>query len=462
MGYIFRWEAALPAYMNDVPEVVRAYNPYIMIDGQAQQALCVELRQTEQTFGVKISALGQTDEGGFDIQYAEGLEYKKLTKRYVKTRLHDFCRRLTGIELPYGSLTGVRPTKLFYELKEQYGNPKEYLQDTFCVDSDRADLIEEVVNNQKGIYAKDCGGVDIFVNIPFCPTRCKYCSFISTEVGRIAKKIPQYIKAVKAELEDITRTIKDNGYTVRSIYVGGGTPTSLQAEELAELLSPITRQNYGVEFTVEAGRPDSVTPQKLAMLAQIGVTRISINPQTFKAETLEELGRAHTPQQIYEAFELAKGYNFDINMDLIAGLPNETYDDFVYSLEKTIDLQPQNITVHTLSIKRGAVFKNDGLQKDVGGEVKKCVDYARNRLKAAGYLPYYMYRQKNMADNLENVGYCLQGKQCVYNIDYMEEICTILSAGAGAMTKLVYHSQNRLERLPNPKGLDDYLAKKCK
>ncbi|HOK81401.1 MAG: coproporphyrinogen dehydrogenase HemZ [Clostridiales bacterium] len=458
--FVFRWEASLPPYLNDAPEIVRAYNPYIKLDPEAEEAFCLKTEQGAQEFVCEISAKNKAERRALAIKYAEGLEYKKLTKRFVKTCLYDFCKALTGISLPYGSLTGVRPTKLYYELMKGCPDPKEALIDTFFVEPERARLIADVVENQAGIYELNPKNAGVFVNIPFCPTRCKYCSFISTEIGRARKKIDDYIEAVRAELNEIIQKIDREGLKVRSIYVGGGTPTSLEARELYDILYPVANKNYGVEFTVEAGRPDSITGEKLAVLSDLGATRISINPQTFNQKTLREIGRAHTPEQIIEAYSLSRQFNFDINMDLIAGLPGESFDDFSASLEKTISLAPENITVHTLAIKRGAVFRNDGLEKNVGGEVKKCVDFARERLKEAGYGPYYMYRQKNMADNLENVGYCLPNKQCVYNIDYMEEICTIYSAGAAGMTKLVFHDQNRIERVPNAKGLDDYLKQR--
>lgn len=457
----YRWSANLPDYLNDVPEIVRAYAPYIVLTRESEDELLLEVRHGEDCFAVKISVNGQTvrDEK-LAIKYEEGLLYKKLTKRFCKNVLHDWCKKITGIELPYGSLTGVRPTKLYYELKDKNGDPVEVLRDTFFVSPDRARLIAEVVQNQSGYYDTDTKSADIFVNIPFCPTRCKYCSFISTELPRIRKKLPAYIAAVREELIEIVKKVKEESLNVRAIYVGGGTPTSLEAEELTEILEPLASARFGVEFTVEAGRPDSFSREKLEALAAMGVTRISINPQTFKAETLAALGRAHTPEDIYPAFAMSREYGFDINMDLIAGLPGENFEDFCMSLRKALALRPENITVHTLSIKRGAVYKVDGVEKAVGGSVKKSVDFAREELKNAGYLPYYMYRQKNMADNLENVGYCLPDKQCRYNIDYMEETTTILSAGAGAMGKIVYHAQNRIERVPNAKGLDDYLKQK--
>jgi oxygen-independent coproporphyrinogen-3 oxidase len=457
----FRWSADLPDYLNDVPEIVRAYAPYIVLSPEADEELNLTVRQERDCFLVGISVGKKiVREEKLAIAYEEGLLYKKLTKRFCKNALHDWCKEITGVELPYGSLTGVRPTKLYYELMQNNGNPEEVLRDTFFVSPDRARLIAEVVANQSGYYDTDPHSADIFVNIPFCATRCRYCSFISSELSQVRKKIPAYIAAVREELSAILKKIKEENLFVRAVYVGGGTPTSLEADELKSILEPVAQARPGVEFTVEAGRPDSFSREKLEMLASMGVTRISINPQTFKARTLCELGRAHTPEQVYLAFSLSREFGFDINMDLIAGLPGEDFEDFSDSLKKTLSLRPENITIHTLSIKRGAVFRNDGMEKNVQGIVKKCVDFARAELKSAGYLPYYMYRQKNMADNLENVGYCLPGKQCLYNIDYMEETTTVLSAGAGAMSKYVHKDENRIERLPNAKGLDDYLAKK--
>ncbi|MFI3229886.1 MAG: coproporphyrinogen dehydrogenase HemZ [Bacillota bacterium] len=449
----------LPPYLNDVPDVVRAFNPYVIINDTASGFFEMECQDIEGGFTFKL-----TNENGvvidefYAIEEEDFLKYKKLTKRFVKTLLYKYFSSALKVNLPYGSLTGVRPTKLMYELGANV-DVEKYMQDEFFVSAERAQLIHDVIINQKGIYNHDPKGIDIFVNIPFCPTRCAYCSFISTEIGRVRKRIPEYIECVKQEILDIKKEIEQNEYKVRSIYVGGGTPTSLEAEELSDMLAELSE--FNCEFTVEAGRPDSITRAKLDALKALNVTRISINPQTFKESTLKELGRNHTVEEIYSAYKMAQEYNFDINMDLIAGLNGETYEDFVHSVESAIALDPDNITVHTLSIKRGGVLKQEGGTKRMDGSVRQMADYARNRLQAQGLTPYYMYRQKNMADNLENVAFCKSGKQCIYNIDYMEETNTILSAGAGAMSKYVFPSENRLERACNPKGFNEYIAR-CK
>ncbi len=458
--YQTRLISLLPPYLNDVPDVVRAFNPYVEICDTAEGFFRLECTDKEGGFTFTMtSQSGIVIDEFLSIVEQDYLIYKKLTKRFVKTLLYNYFSELTDVALPYGSLTGVRPTKLMYELGGDIDAVK-YMQDEFFVSEDRANLIASVLKNQHGIYNHDSNGVDIFVNIPFCPTRCSYCSFISTEIGRVRKRIPEYIACVKEEIIGINREIMDNNYEVRSIYVGGGTPTSLEAEELKDMLSELS--GYGCEFTVEAGRPDSITEAKLAVLKALNVTRISINPQTFKDETLKELGRNHTVEDIYTAYKMAIKYDFDINMDLIAGLSGEDMADFKNSVDRAIALEPANITIHTLSIKRGGVLKQSGSVKSMDGSVKEMADYGRKSLAEAGYSPYYMYRQKNMADNLENVGYCKAGKQCIYNIDYMEETNTILSAGAGAMSKYVFQSENRLERVCNPKGFNEYIERKSK
>ncbi len=452
----------LPSYMNDVPEVIRAFSPYIVLDenGALLDISVFEEEKDKSNFEVclKSDRLGYVYDAIMVNADIGSLEYKRLAKRFVKQILYKFCNELTGVNLPYGCLTGVRPTKLYYDSIGSYSNIKEHFERDFNVEAKRARLIENVVNGQKGVYSLGEKEVDIFVNIPICPTRCKYCSFISTEYGRVKKLIPTYVSCVLEEITQIKDRISKEELKVRSVYFGGGTPTSLNADDLRTLCYPL--KEYGVEFTVECGRPDSITKEKLDALQACGVTRISVNPQTFKDETLEILGRAHTTKQLYEAYALARNYDFDINMDLIAGLPNESFEDFEDSLRKAVRLKPENLTVHTLSLKRGSTLKLDGAEKIMDGSIRKMTDFSIDFLIENGYVPYYMYRQKNMADGLENVGWCLEDKQCVYNIDYMEETTTVLSAGAGAMSKFVYHDNGRIERSSNPKGFEEYLRRK--
>lgn len=449
---------ALPSYMNDVQEVVRAFSPYIIIDAEAEGCISVVADITrEGDMRMRIaSSCAPAVEEICPAPHKGELEDKRIFKSFVKRKLYSYCNRLTGVSLPYGSLTGVRPTAVYYRAIGSHSNIIDYLTEEYDVEPLRAKLIADVVAGQAPVYNSEGEGVDVFVNIPICPTRCRYCSFISTEYARVRKLVPAYVEAVAEELEAIGDVIRRDDLKVRSVYFGGGTPTSLSAEELKRL---VALASYGTEFTVEAGRPDSVTDEKMRALAAGGVTRVSVNPQTLKDETLAAIGRKHTTAQFFEAFRIARGYGFDINTDLIAGLENETPDDFKASLDGVIALSPENITVHSLSVKRGAALREEGVGKIADGRVKAMTEYAIATLKSAGYIPYYMYRQKNTADGLENVGYCKPGKQCIYNVDYMEETNTVLSAGAGAVTKYVYSREGRFERKSNAKGFEEYLRR---
>lgn len=439
-------------YLNDVQDIPRAFSPYLTIDNEAEGFLYLHHSYSDGVFKAVIRSSFHNDEQKeLEISSDNVLEYKKTTKHFVKIFLYDYLSAFLAIELPYGSLTGVRPTKLFYDLLGNQTSPKDTLIDKYRVSMPKAELIEAVVNGQQGIYRVDNSNCDIFVNIPFCPTRCNYCSFISTEIGRVKNLLPKYIEKVIGELRQINNYIVDNKMDLRSIYIGGGTPTCIGSENLYQILNPLSE--YGVEFTVEAGRPDTIDEDILKMMKECNVTRISINPQTFNENTLRTIGRAHTLDQIYNAYGLAEKQGFNINMDLIAGLEGESVADFCNSVDKTLNLNPDNITIHTLSIKRGAAIRE--YEKDTFGKASAMVDYALAAIDKAGYIPYYMYRQKNMADNLENTGFCKKGKACVYNIDMMEDISTILGAGAGAMTKI--YKDNRIERISKPKGINEYL-----
>ncbi len=447
--------AELPPYMNDVPEVIRAFSPHIQ-ESPEGDPLRIELSETDAALSWCVALDGTVDEGRIALP-DERLLAKRLAKRAVKNAVYRVLSASCGVSLPYGSLTGVRPTKLFYDLNGSDSYRIQQLIEQFYVSPARAELIGNVVKNQRGYYLPSDDKLDLFVNIPICPTRCKYCSFISTEYHRVKRLVPLYVEAVGEEIGQIASRAKESGKTLNGIYVGGGTPTSLNAAELEAILKPLS--HFGVEFTVEAGRPDSVTEEKLKALKDLNVTRISVNPQTLHDRTLQRIGRGHTTADFYRTYEGAAKYGFDINTDLIAGLPGESFEDFRYSLDTVLSLRPENVTVHTLSIKRGAIFKEEGQEKRVDGAVRAMADYAIDTLCGSGYLPYYMYRQKNMADNLENVGYCLPDKQCRYNIDYMEESNTVLSAGAGAVSKFVSVAENRIERRSNAKGFEEYLRR---
>ena len=440
-------------YLNDAQDVPRAFSPALIVRENADHFLLWETHYDGGVFFVLIdSDLWGERRAELPIREEDELLFKKYTKRFLKTCLYDYLSEKLSVVLPYGSLTGVRPTKLFYELTAQGKDAFGILKDDFKVIDSRASLIRDCVKNQSDCINRDPNAVALFVNIPFCPTRCSYCSFISTEVGRIKRELPSYVAAVKKELATVKELLDQTGKRVTSIYVGGGTPGAIGVEYLRDILRDL--QGYGVEFTVEAGRPDTIDREMVDAMSDCGVTRISINPQTFKRETLEKIGRKHTPEDFYTAYDLAKG-RFSINMDLICGLPDETVSDFRQSLEKTVSLYPDNVTVHSLSLKRGSVMTLEGTEKSYDGAVRQMTDLSIAFLRENGYLPYYLYRQKNTLDNLENVGYCLPDKQCKYNVDMMEESITVLGVGAGAMTKII--DEGRISRVGNPKGFREYL-----
>ena len=310
---------------------------------------------------------------------------------------------------------------------------------------------------QSGIYDISGEAADLFVNIPFCVTRCSYCSFICAEIGKVSKFIPLYVELLIDEIKRAKLLASRLGYKLRSVYVGGGTPTSLSDSDFSAVLSAIGGDI--TEFTVEAGRPDTISDSKLKIMDDMGVTRISINPQSFNDNTLSLIGRSHSAADVYRAYEAASRYNFNINTDLIAMLPSESLEDFAHSVDCAAALRPANITVHTRAIKKGSVLKDSAYDNKDDSLPAAMIDYSHAALTSAGYSPYYMYRQKYMSGNLENTGYCLKGKQCVYNVDIMEECATIFACGAGAISKAVMPEASRIERLANPKGLDVYLAR---
>ena len=409
--------------------------------------------ETENKVVNTVTVNGQVYAYGNLIRFDDEIERKRLIKRYAKLSLYKALSKSLGQDLPWGALTGIRPTKLAYQEMRSNGDFLEFFTDTMKVSPEKALLTKSVIDTQSGVYEVNDDNTDFFVFVPFCPSRCKYCSFISADIKSAQKHVDEYVDTLIDEINFSKQFIKK----LRSIYVGGGTPVALSDEQLDKILSALDQINTGVEFTVEAGRPDCVTESKLAILKKHNVTRICINPQTFSDKTLELIGRKHTAKDIEEKFALAKK-DFIVNMDLIAGLESETLEDFINSIEHTIELSPDNITVHTLCIKRGSYLAET--EKRLSGTVvEQMVEYAHKSLTNAGYKPYYLYRQKNMAGNLENVGYTKKGKVCVYNIDVMEEISQNVACGANAISKRVYNGGERIERVASPKDVITYLQK---
>ncbi len=447
--------SGLPEYMREAEEIVRAFSPYVVLSDDASDYIELSATVSDNVFRGKIasSLLPPVETEYKEEDYSL---FKKFSKRAYKNSLYRYMESLTGISLPYGSLTGVRPTKLLYEA-EKCGRDSSFLTEEFFVSEEKTSLIKSVVDAQRGIYSDDPDIADIYVNIPFCPTRCNYCSFISSEYKRIAKRISEYKDAVVEEIRSLRKITSARSYKIRSVYVGGGTPSVLPPDILDSILKEL--RGLAAEFTVECGRPDTISEELADVLVNNGVTRCSVNPQTFFDETLVKIGRKHTVADFYKAYDILKSRGLSVNIDLIAGLTDETSEMFRHSLDSAVALSPDNITVHSLSLKRGSRITESGQEKALFGTVSEMLSYAHSTLPKYGYAPYYMYRQKNSADNLENTGYALAGKQCVYNIDIMEEIAHVLSAGAGGMSKRIEHDCGKIVRYSTPKGFEEYLIR---
>lgn len=380
--------------------------------------------------------------------------------------LFDVLTSITGITPSWGVLTGVRPSKLMRNLISQNGEERavDYFKNQLYVSDKKTKLALSVAKAEDRIIRlSDEKSYSLYVSVPFCPTRCSYCSFVSHSIVQAKKLIPDYVRLLCSELAEISKIASDLGLKLETIYFGGGTPTSLDEESLRAVTDAVSR-NFSVsgvrEYTIEAGRPDTLNKEKLIIMKNAGVSRISINPQTFNARVLENIGRRHSPEMTVDAFNMAREAGFDnINMDFIAGLPGDSYDSFRNSIDAAVSLAPENITVHTLALKRAADIVTNGETDSVYTETAKMLDYSNSALYANGYSPYYMYRQSKTVGNNENVGWSKEGRECLYNIYMMEEIHTVLAAGGGAVTKLKSPCENRIERIFNFKYPYEYISR---
>ena len=364
----------------------------------------------------------------------------------------------------WGALAGVRPTKLSTKHILDGGTQKsadKMLKEVYFVEKDRRKLaIDCSLSTVKAVSLLNEQDISLYVGIPFCPTRCAYCSFVSRTIGKRTELMTPYLEALAKELRVTGELLKQSGRTIRSVYIGGGTPTTLTSEQLAWLLETIHASfdlSRCLEFTVEGGRPDTLSAEKLRTIRQHGADRMSINPQTMEDHVLKACGRPHNAADVLRSYQEAVDAGFKaINMDLIAGLPLDSYDGFCRSLDAVIALSPANITVHTLALKKGADLFEKKVTLPSQQEVARMVDYANAQLAKHGYKPYYLYRQKYMSGSFENVGWSRDGLDCLYNIYMMEEIHTILSLGGGGMNK-VNLPNGRLERFHNPKFPEQYI-----
>lgn len=390
----------------------------------------------------------------------------KAVKRLVKKSMYKLLSLVFKREYPWGILTGIRPVKIVHELMEAGLSESmimERLAEEYLISEDRAKLAVEIAGVERPfIYPADPSAVSIYIGIPFCPSRCHYCSFTSNSIEKLKAYVEPYLESLMHEIAVVSEYLLKSGFRVQTIYIGGGTPTALNEGQLDRLLMCVNRcfGQQAAEFTCEAGRPDSITREKLKVLAENKVSRISINPQTMNDATLKCIGRAHSTEQVVDCFMLAREEGFNnINMDLILGLSGETMEHLVHTLEEIRKLRPESVTVHTMALKRASVYNESGSQiclaDDTG--VSAMMEYTREFLRKMGMHPYYLYRQKHMLQNLENIGFSLKGYECIYNMQIIEEKQTIVAFGADAVTKIYIDKENRLERQHNIKDVKLYI-----
>lgn len=393
---------------------------------------------------------------------------ESLDRNPVKESIYELLSAYTGKQLPWGTLTGVRPTKIALEQIEQgktIDDIQTYFLDTFHCTKQKVDICTKVAENEnrilQGISYED--QYSLYIGIPFCPSTCLYCSFTSYPIASYRNRVEEYLKAVEKEMDYVSEVCRNK--RLISVYFGGGTPTSIEADQLKRLIEKVKQSfdfTYVREFTVEAGRPDSITREKLKVLLECGVTRISINPQTMNQETLRLIGRAHTVEQTKEAFYLARetGHQ-NINMDMIVGLPGEDITHVEETLKEIAFLKPDSLTVHSLAVKRAANLniQMEKYRASLKGATNEMLELVDDYASHLGLSPYYLYRQKNIPGNMENIGYAKPGLESIYNILIMEEKQDIIALGAGASSKFVFRSEHRIERAENVKNVEHYITR---
>lgn len=470
-------EQNIEMYNNDIRAMLQAFfdNEKVVINPEdtrlslkAEFVVDRDVETAVETGGYVTFTL--QDENGYNQAKTVIVNFmdKKLARNPLKAELYHLLSEYTGKTLPWGSMTGVRPTKVATERIEQ-GESVEMIHklytDTYLTMDQKADICIEVAQREQELF-KDFRYEEeycLYVGIPFCPSRCLYCSFTSYPIQAYADKVDAYLDALCKEIQYVAQADAYRDKRLVAIYVGGGTPSALSASQLERLVTTIKQtfdMQYVKEFCVECGRPDSITLDKLTVLKKLGVDRISINPQTMSDETLKLIGRAHSVEQTKEAFTLARQAGFtNINMDMIVGLPGEELDAVLHTLQEIEKMAPDSLTVHSLAIKRAANLNIEmeryrSLIKGSTNEMLLAVDACARRLQL---FPYYLYRQKNIPGKLENIGYAAQGKECLYNVLIMEEKMDILALGAGASSKFVFHQENRIERVENVKNVDEYI-----
>lgn len=437
----------------------------------AEEDICVfsNFEYKDKTINVYTEIIYGNDTYFDDYYYSFDTENKTqqfIKKVFTASCTKSFChaaKKIKDINIPWGVMCGIRPAKNVRSLMEEGYSDSEVvriLKEVYEVSDEKIELAKTVAENEKALLDEiGENSVSIYIGIPFCPTRCLYCSFVSTDIRVSGKYMNGFVEKLLLEIDKTAEIIEKMGAYVENIYIGGGTPTTLEPHHLKSIFDRL-KENFDFskikEFTLEAGRPDTITEAKLLEAKKGGVNRISINPQTMNNETLVKVGRKHTPDMVKNCFNMARKIGFDnINMDLIAGLPDETVDMFKYSIDEVINLDPENITVHSMAVKRAASLRFTDTELAKSKDMNEMLSYTQKRMAQTGRKPYYMYRQKNISGNLENVGYAKDGYMSTYNINIMEEKQTIIALGGGGSTKLVMG--DRIERIFNFKDPLEYI-----
>jgi len=465
---MFAVEINKEKYEYDIQALVKSFYPEEQVavllpesreDKRRELKDRVRIRLNVQEDGAELTV----DSGTYYWARPQGEAFKGSFKRF----LYEVLSRDTGKSLPWGNLVGIRPTKIAYGLLEEGKSRQEIVEHYFreyYTSAEKAELAVDIAERERkllsDIHYQD--GYSLYIGIPFCPTTCLYCSFTSYPIGGYRKQVDAYVDCVIKEMEYVAESCRDR--ILDSVYIGGGTPTTLEPEQLDRLISRLKSLfdfRTVREFTVEAGRADSITEEKLQVLYRHGVGRISVNPQTMKQETLDVIGRKASVSQVEEAYALARRVGFDnINMDLILGLPGELESDVRHTIDRVVELAPDSLTVHSLAIKRASKL-NRWIQENGVSTLRntdETMKIAASGAERLGLAPYYLYRQKNMSGNFENVGYAREGRFGLYNILIMEEKQTIVALGAGSITKRVY-PDGRIERCENVKDVTAYIEK---
>ncbi len=456
VGHKFRYE---------LEKLVRIFMPFEKIEFFDERILsecCAVTELYDNTAKAELYLSGEKANCELNLEIND--EKEKELK--LALCLYECFVKVTDYKPQWGILTGVRPAKLYSRLVSNNGEESadSWFRDTLKVSDKKLKLCKEAVAGEDKITSlSESDYFSLYISVPFCPTRCSYCSFVSHSVEHAKKLIPEYVEFLCKEITETGRIARELNLKLQTVYIGGGTPTTLSASQLERVMSTI-KENFDLtsikEYTVEAGRPDTITKEKLTTIKNVGATRISINPQTMNDSVLAEIGRKHTALQTVEAFNLARQTGFDnINMDLIAGLPTDTLENFKATVNKILELAPESVTVHSLSMKRSSTLNMEGRlpEIEVGKIADQMVDFANITLSQKGIVPYYMYRQSKTVGNLENVGYAKKGYECLYNVYIMDETHTILACGASAVTKLKQPKGPLIERIFNFKYPYEYI-----